>query len=229
MRRYSVWRIQRFAIERVGDHRHRAVMLPAHDAAVEVLARQLSPLKIEAVAVAVVGRTAECRDPAIVPDIAVLHIARDVAEDDVLTLARPSGALGPQRPCPQPVNRTLIAPQRQKRRVDDDDVGIGIDRRVVRAPFPWRIADDARRSAEVGVLLSPSSARRKRRRPDQPRRPGQQPAARQRPAADGLVRHRSSSPFLDLTDSGSPRRSRQPPVASVPAMRDGKGMPSISR
>src|SRR5947209_2837243 len=56
MRHEVVRRVERLAVVRVGDDGHRAVVLPAHDAAVEMLARDLAPLKIERIAVAVVGR-----------------------------------------------------------------------------------------------------------------------------------------------------------------------------
>src|SRR5262249_15126513 len=67
-----VRRIERFALVIVGDRRERAVVLPANDATVEVFCRKLPPLKVERVAVAVVGRIAEDRNAAVVPDIAVL-------------------------------------------------------------------------------------------------------------------------------------------------------------
>src|SRR5579883_2777014 len=82
-----IGRIERLALVIVGDHGQRAVMLPAHDAAKEILARELPALIIKAIAVGVVGWLAERRDPSVVPDVAILGIARDVAEHEVLTLA----------------------------------------------------------------------------------------------------------------------------------------------
>ena len=108
----------------------RAVVLPAHDAAVEILAGQLAALEVEGIAVGVVGRFAERGHPAVVPEVAVLHVAADIAEYEVLALARPGRPLGPLRAGPQPVEAGIARHQAAERRVDDEHVGVGIDRRV---------------------------------------------------------------------------------------------------
>src|SRR5438046_10278311 len=104
-------------------------MLPAHDTAVEILAGELASLEVEGIAVGVVRRLAECRYPAVLPDVAVLRVAGDVAEHEVLPLARPGGPLGPLRPGPQPLQWDVAGHQRAEGRVDHDDVGVGVDRR----------------------------------------------------------------------------------------------------
>src|SRR6202043_3336934 len=108
MRHDIVRGVQRLAVIGIGDHGHCAVMLPANDAAVEMLARELAPQKIEGIAVAVVGGTGEYRHPTVIPDVAVLYIPGDIAEDDVMALVGPRRPLGPQRAGPYPVNRALV-------------------------------------------------------------------------------------------------------------------------
>src|SRR5271166_6965134 len=103
-------------------------MLPAHDPAVEVLAGELATLEIERIAVGVARRTAKCSDPAVLPDVAVLRVAGHIAEHQVLTLARPGWALRPLRPGPQPAHRAVARCELPERRINDDDVGVRIDR-----------------------------------------------------------------------------------------------------
>src|SRR6185312_7773040 len=100
-----VWRVEALTLEIVGDDLDRPVMLPTHDAAIEILARKLAALEIERVAVGVVRRPAKRDDPLGVPQIAVLGVAGDVAEHEVLALARPGRTLRPLRPGPQPLHR----------------------------------------------------------------------------------------------------------------------------
>src|SRR5205807_9461154 len=57
--------VERLAVVLVRDDRHRAVVLVAHDAPGEVLARELAALEVEGVAVAVVRRSAEHGDAAV--------------------------------------------------------------------------------------------------------------------------------------------------------------------
>ena len=47
MRHDVVWRVEGLPLEIIGDDLQRAVMLPAHDATVEVLAGELATLEIE--------------------------------------------------------------------------------------------------------------------------------------------------------------------------------------
>src|SRR5271165_1168757 len=126
-------------------------MLPAHDPAVEVLAGELATLEIERIAVGVARRTAECSDPAVLPDVAVLRIAGHIAEHQVLTLARPGWTLRPLRTGPQPAHGAIARCELPERRIDDDDVGVGIDRGVARAPIARRGGNRARRRAELGI------------------------------------------------------------------------------
>src|ERR1700730_841113 len=63
-----VWRVEGLPLEIISDELQRPVMLPTHDATVEVLAGELATLEIDGIAVSVVRRAAECSDPAILPD-----------------------------------------------------------------------------------------------------------------------------------------------------------------
>ena len=92
-----VRRVQPLALERIGDHRYRSVVLVAHDAAAGVLARQLAPLMIERVAVAVARRLAEDGDTAVILEPSHLPVVRDVAPDQILPLAVPGRSLAPHR------------------------------------------------------------------------------------------------------------------------------------
>src|SRR5439155_16971144 len=130
-------------------------MLPAHDAPVEILAGELATLEVEGIAVGVVGRLAERRYPAVLPDVAVLRVAGDVAEHEVLPLARPGRPLGPLRPGPQPLQRDVAGHQRAERRIDHDDVGVGVVRGVA-----WR---PVARRAGVRAGLRPDLPGRRRR------------------------------------------------------------------
>ena len=93
--REVVGRVQRLAVVIVGQHGHRAVMLPAHHAAQKMLGGNLPALEIEGVAVGIEGLAAERRDLAGFPDIAILDVGRDVAEHDILAFAAPGRAFRP--------------------------------------------------------------------------------------------------------------------------------------
>ena len=75
-------RIQALPVVRIRDHSHGAVVFPADYAAQQVLARNLTALKIERVAVAVVGRVAVLRDAPVVEDPAPLDVPRYVTPDE---------------------------------------------------------------------------------------------------------------------------------------------------
>ena len=97
MARDVVRRIQPLALERIGNHRDRSVVLVAHDAAARVLARQLAPLMIERVAVAVARRLAEHGDAPVILDPSHLPVVRNVAPDQILPLAVPGRSFAPHR------------------------------------------------------------------------------------------------------------------------------------
>src|SRR6516162_5224793 len=126
-------------------------MLPAHDAAVKVLAGELATLEIQRIAVGVVRRASERSDPAVLPDVAALRVAGHIAEHQVLALARPGWALRPLRPGPQPAHRTVARCELPERRINNDDVGVRIDRGVARAPIARRGGDRASRHTELGI------------------------------------------------------------------------------
>jgi hypothetical protein len=128
-----VRRIEALAVEGVGDHRDRAVVLIADDASRQMLAGDLPALEIKSVAVAVVGRGAENADLSVVVEPAQLAIVRDVAPHDITTLAAPGRALCPQRTRPQALDRRVALHIFREQRIDDDDVGvepIDVGRRV---------------------------------------------------------------------------------------------------
>src|SRR6185503_6259624 len=111
VRHHVVRRIQRLAVESIREHGDGAVVLVAHDAAQQVLARDLPALEIERVAVAVVRRRAKHRDAAIILEPAQLSVVRDVAPDEVAALARPRRPFGPQRAGPEPLDRRVADAQ----------------------------------------------------------------------------------------------------------------------
>jgi hypothetical protein len=229
MRHDIVWRVERLAVVGIGDDGRRPVMLPADDAAVEMLARNLTALEIECIAVAVVGRPAKHGHPTVVPDVAVLHIARDVAEHDVAALARPGRALGPQRAGPHTIDRPLVSSQRQERLVDDDHIGVRVDRRVSRRKVARGAADDCRRCAEIGVLLAPRGAGH-RCCGGQARGTLEQAASRQRLPANSLLLHRVAPFPIDLVDcdrGGWGEATSRP--RCIRAMRERKTVSPISR
>src|SRR5207249_4797282 len=124
MRDGVVWRVETLAVEGVGDHRHRAVVLVADDAPSQMLARDLPALEIEGIAVAVVGWRAEDADLTVVVEPAQLAVVRDVAPHQVPALAAPGRPLGPQRAGPQALDRGVALYVLREQRVDDDDVGV---------------------------------------------------------------------------------------------------------
>src|SRR6266849_5335943 len=134
MRHDVVWRVERLAVIGIGDDGHRAVMLPAHDAPVEILAGKLPPLEIEGVAIGVVGRPTVWRDPAVLPDVAVLRVAGDVAEIEIAALARSRRALRLWRLGAQKLQRAIAGHQRAERRIDNDHVRVWVELGRLRGP-----------------------------------------------------------------------------------------------
>src|SRR5712671_1704532 len=130
MGRDVVWRIEVLALPELGDDADRAVMLVANHTPAAMLARNLSTLMIERVAVAVVRRLAEHRDAAVVFDVAQLAIVGDVAPHEIASLGAPGRAFVPLAAGEEPMNRGVVDPERVESRVDGDDVGIGIGDRT---------------------------------------------------------------------------------------------------
>ncbi len=147
MRHDVVGRVQPLALEAIGDHRDRAVVLVAHDAAGQVLARKLPALEVERVAVAVVRRHAKDAHAAVVLEPAHLPVVRDVAPHQITSDAAPRRPLGPQRARPQALDRRVRLTQAVEQRIDRQHVGIGeidVRRRVRPEVARWR-RDRARR------------------------------------------------------------------------------------
>src|SRR4029453_15053626 len=90
------WRIVPFPLKNFRDDGDRSVVLVSHDAARQVLARQLTPLGVKRVAVAVVRRAWEHLHPPVVFEPTQLTVVRDVAPQQVSSLAAPGGPLCPE-------------------------------------------------------------------------------------------------------------------------------------
>jgi hypothetical protein len=161
VRRHVVRRIQPLAHVAFSDRGDRSVVLVARDSTTGVLARDLTSLKVERVAVAVVRRIPEHRYAAIVVDPAALHAHRHVAPDQVLALAAPRWPLGPLAARPQTVYCGVVDTQPIERRIDDDDVGIRIADRVGgRVVIAVRV-ERGRRSNRLRALRRGASRRQR--------------------------------------------------------------------
>ena len=167
MARDIVRRIEPLALIRIRDDGDRSVVLVSDDAAARVLARELTALMIERVAVAVARGLTEHGDLTIILEPPQLAVVRDVAPDQILPLSVPCGTFAPHAARPQPLNRRVADTQGVERGIDRDDVGIGIGDRL--GKIARRIRD--RRSADRGALalvrrrLCVTEPRRKRRHP----------------------------------------------------------------
>ena len=146
MDRDVVRRIEPLSLERLGDHSDRPVVLVADDAAREMFAGELAPLRIEGVAVAVVRRIPEDRHPALVLEPPQLTVVGNIAPDEIAPLAAPCGTFGPERSRPEARERRVRLHERVEGRIDRQDVGIGeIGRgRRVGTELARRIRDDGR-------------------------------------------------------------------------------------
>ena len=121
-----VRRVELLALEFVGEHRHLAGVLVAHDPAGAVLAGDLPALVVERVAVGVAGRIAEApRDVAVFLEPAQILVVRDVAPQQVAADRAPGRSLGPQRAGVQPLDRR-VAELVLEALVEHDDVGVGV-------------------------------------------------------------------------------------------------------
>src|SRR5438094_1476587 len=164
MREYDCREVERVAVVLGRDERRRAVVLVANDAPGEVLARELTALEVEGVAVAVVRWSAEHGDAAVVVEPAELAVVRDVAPHEVPALRAPRRALRPQRAGPEPQDRRVALAKTVERRVDGDDVGIDVgDGRRTGAVVARRVRDHAARLAERRWRLGSRDDRRERR------------------------------------------------------------------
>src|SRR5438094_5479805 len=99
---------------------------PSCHAPREVLAGELAPLEVEGVAVGVVRRAAENRDPAVVLRPAELPVVGNVAPHQIPPLTAPGRSLRPERPRPQTQDRGVSLPEAVERGIDGDDVRIDV-------------------------------------------------------------------------------------------------------
>ena len=133
-----VRRVEWFAVECGPQHGLGAVVFVAHDAAVSVLAGDLPAPIVERVAVAVAAGFAENGHAVVVLDPAQLQVVRDVAENKIPADTVPGAALGPKgvRAGVEPLNRRVADLVFVEARVERNEVGIGIARRVFASPIP---------------------------------------------------------------------------------------------
>ena len=124
MRNGIVRRVQALAVVRISDHRCRAVKLVTHNAASQMLARNLAALVVEGVAIAVVRRHAEYADATIVLQPPQLSIVGDVAPDQIMPLSIPGRALRPERAGPEPLDRRIGLAQTIETRIHCQHVRI---------------------------------------------------------------------------------------------------------
>ena len=105
-------------------------MVVPDDAATGMLARDLPPLEIERIPVAVSRRLPKHGHAPVVFNPAHLSVVGNVAPHEIAALAAPCRALAPQSSSPQPLDRRIAEPQRIERGIDRDDVGIGVGHRL---------------------------------------------------------------------------------------------------
>src|SRR5262249_32171387 len=125
MGRDIVGRVELLALVGIGQHGDRAIELVAHDAARQVLAGELAPLEVEAVAVAGVGRLANGARMAVVLYPAQLATVGHVAPRQRAAFTGPRRAFRPQGAGPQALDGAVGLAQTIERRIDRQDVGIG--------------------------------------------------------------------------------------------------------
>ena len=161
-----VRRVQPLALKLLGDDGHRAVRLVADDTPAAVLARELAPLVVERVAVAVARRIAEHRHAAVLLDPSHLHVVRDVAPHQVAADAVPGRAFGPQRPDVQPPDHRVADDVAAEARVERDDVGIGILERLRPRPVArrGRVGETCPLWSPAAAIDAPAASRRNARR-----------------------------------------------------------------
>src|SRR5713101_1536529 len=138
-----VWRVEAFAIVGIRDDGDRAVVLVADDTPGQVLAGELATLEIEGIAVAIVRRTSEDGDAAVVLAPAQLTVVGDVAPHEIAPLAAPGWPFRPERPSPEAEDRRVALAQAVEHGIGGDNVGIDVGRRLT--PITRRSRDGARR------------------------------------------------------------------------------------
>jgi hypothetical protein len=106
---------------------------------------------IEGVAVAVVRGLPEDGDAIVVLKVAKLAVVRDVAPNEVPSLAAPGRALEPHASGVEAVDARVVHAQRPERRVDGDHIGVGIGNWICpRAEVARRVGNDVRRGGPRG-------------------------------------------------------------------------------
>ena len=118
--------VERFAVDAVGEHGDRAVVLgPGHPPG-EVLAGDEPALPVPGVAVGVVGGAAEHRDRPGLLVPAQHPVAGDVAPEQAAVVAEPDRPLDPAVAGGDPLHGRVVQPAVLEPRVEDPDGGIGI-------------------------------------------------------------------------------------------------------
>ena len=121
-----IGRVQPPAFEAFGQHRDRAVVLGAGDAARQVLAAHQPSLQVPCMPVGVVRGLAEHADRARALVPAQDAVVRDVRYQQVASVAEPHRALGPVHAGGQLLHRAAEQPQRQEGWVQHLDRGVGV-------------------------------------------------------------------------------------------------------
>jgi len=155
-----VWRIERLAVELIGDRGDRAVGLEPHHTPHAVLARNLPALVIERVPVAVV-RGAEGGDVAVLFRQPHLPVVRDVAPHQITSRTAPGAAFGPSRSRPQPLDGGIADLVFVEAFVERHDVGVGITDRLFARPVALTLRERRGRkrgSSEKGTSLQDHGA-----------------------------------------------------------------------
>ena len=103
---------------------------------------------VERIAVAVVRRLPEHRDPVVVLDPTQLAVVRDVTPDEIAPLSAPRRSLVVHPSREEPMDPGVVHPKGRERRVDGNDVGVRVGHRArAGGEITRRVGDDARRHA----------------------------------------------------------------------------------
>ncbi len=154
-----IGRVELLAAKIVGEHGRRAVVLVAHHPAGEVLAGELAALKVERVAVGVVGRRAEHGDATVVLRPSHLPIVGNVAPQQIAALRAPGRAFGPQQSGIEALDRRVGLGEVLERGIDRDDVGVPeIGSRGAAMAEIARRGGDRRRRPQLAALLGQRAA-----------------------------------------------------------------------
>jgi hypothetical protein len=130
-----VWGIEAFALPLIRDYGNGTVVLIPHDTAGKVLARKLTPLVIEGIAVGIVRRIPHRADMGVVIQPAHLHVVGDIAKDQILARSVPGWPFGPKCARVKAPNRCIPDGVLLEALIERDDVRIGVTDRFFTGPI----------------------------------------------------------------------------------------------